>query len=85
MKKAIVISLVLVMLVTGVPILMGMSGMGTCAECGPAVLLASCAAAILVGGVLLLQSRPALRMRFNLALLPGPYYGQALERPPQLV
>ena len=79
------IFLVLVMLVTGVPILMGMSDMGTCDECGPAVLLASCAAAILAGALLLLQSRPAFRLRYNLALLPGPHYGQALERPPQLV
>lgn len=79
------IFLVLVMLVTGIPILMGMSDMGTCDECGPAVLLASCAAAILVGGVLLSESRHAMRVRFNLALLPGRHYWQALERPPQLV
>lgn len=85
MKTALAIIVVLVVVFTGIPILMGLSDMGTCDECGPAVLLASCAAAILVGALLLMQASHASRVRLSLALSPVRRYGQGLERPPQLV
>ena len=67
MKKAL---LVLVVVLTGLPILMGMSGMASCADCGPAVLAgATCAMAILVSGVALLLALFTQRLRSRTAVM----------------
>ena len=85
MKRALFIALVIVVVVTGLPVLVGMAGMAECADCGPGVLLPmTCLVALAgVAAVLpaLLRSRFRLRdRRLRLAL-----FTSAFERPPQLV
>lgn len=85
MKKALVLLLVVVVVLTGLPVVIGMAGMGSCAECGPAVLVgATCTAAVLAAGVILLVALLAERLRrrnesFRLLLRVF-----LLERPPRL-
>ncbi len=75
--------LVLVVVVTGLPIVMGMSAMVTCADCGPAV-LAACAVAILAGGVAVVLALLALRLRSRPQAMRLLLHSFLLERPPRL-
>lgn len=75
--------LVLVVVVTGLPIVMGMSAMAPCADCGPAV-VAACTVAILAAGVAIVLALVALRLgsrRQPMRLLLRSFL---LERPPRL-
>jgi hypothetical protein len=85
MRRAVVIALVIVVVVTGLPVFMGMDGMAFCADCGPGLLGPMiCLAALAAGLALpLLLSRRAGATRYRVLrsrLLP-----HLLERPPQLV
>ena len=85
MKKALVLLLVVVVVLTGLPVVMGMAGMAWCAECGPAVLAGSaCAAAILAAGVTFLVALLALRLRRQDAAFRALLHSYILERPPRL-
>ncbi len=84
MKKTLFIVLVVVVLVTGIPVLVGMSGMATCPDCGPAISVGSmCAMATLAIGVgaLALLTQPMRRRRSVLRLC---LHSFLLERPPRL-
>lgn len=86
MKKAFVILLLVVIVFTGLPILMGMSGMAMCQDCGTAVLMASCTVAILTAGAalaLLVILASLLRSRREPVRLL--LHSFLLERPPRLV
>ena len=85
MRKALIIALVVVVLVTGVPILIGGMSMASCRDCGPATLTGgACTAAILVLVGLFIATLVAFirppRFVCALALV---YAG--LDRPPRLI
>ena len=77
--------LVVVVMVTGMPVVMGMAGMAWCADCGPAVLVGpACVAAILAAGVTLLVALIAERLRRRDEAFRGLLRSFLLERPPRL-
>lgn len=84
-NRALIAVVVIAVVLTGLPLLMGMAGMPACPDCGPALLAGSaCALAILAAGATLLfamigQRLPSLDTVMRLRLHPVP-----LERPPQL-
>jgi len=83
-KKALYVLLVVVVLFTGMPVLVSMSGMATCPDCGPAISMGSmCAMATLAIGVgtlaLLIHSMRRRRDALQLSL-----HSFLLERPPRL-
>lgn len=85
MKKTLVVLLVVVVIVTGLPVLMTMSGMASCSDCGPAVLAgATCAVAILAAGVALLLAVFTQRLRSRTAVARLLLHTFLLERPPRL-
>lgn len=63
MKKALVISLVVIVVVTGLPVLMAMSGMAQCHDCGEAVVSMVCVLAVLAVGVAMLLLLAGVRLR----------------------
>ena len=84
LKKALLVALVVVIVVTGLPILVGMGGMPACHDCGPAVVGPACAAAVLAFSGLFIAAlisliRPRRQLWLSLVV------AQALERPPQLI
>ena len=83
MNKALVVLLVLVVVVTGLPMVMGMSAMAPCADCGPAV-LAACAVAILAAGVAVVLALLAQRLASRRQMMRLLLHAFVLERPPRL-
>lgn len=84
MRRAVVIALVVVVVVTGLPVFMGMDGMAFCADCGPGLLGPMiCLAALAAGLALprLLSRRAGAKYR----VLRSRLLSHLLERPPQLV
>ena len=84
-KRALFVLLVAVVLVTGLPLAMGMGGMAFCADCGPAVLAraAECLPAAVLVALVGLTLAFAGRLRLiELRLLPL-LYATVLERPPR--
>jgi hypothetical protein len=84
MKRLLVVAVVMILVLTGLPLLVGMSGM-TCANCPPALPAAGQCVGVLAGAAavfaLLLSGR--LRSRSS---HPRPWlYALVFERPPQLV
>lgn len=74
--------LVVVVLVTGLPIFMGM---GTCADCSSATLVAAgCAVAILTAGIALVVALVARRLRTQPERVRLLLQSYLLERPPRL-
>ena len=85
-KRALFIALVVVVLMTGLPVLMGMAGMAVCADCGPGVLLPMmCVAATLAGVAAVLPALLRSRFRSRERLLRLALVTSLFERPPQLV
>jgi len=77
---------VVVVVVTGLPVFMGMDGMAFCADCGPGVLVSmTCLATLAVAGLALplLLARWARGSRYR--GLRSRLLAYLLERPPQLV
>ena len=85
MKRALFIALVVVVLMTGLPVLMGMAGMAVCADCGPGVLLPMMCVAALVGAAAVLPALLRSRFRSRERLLRLALVTSVFERPPQLV
>lgn len=84
MKRAVVVVLVVIVLMTGLPVLMNMGGMTLCSECapgliGPLLCLAGLAAASSLFAVRLVMRRFTVRERTARSRL-LPYL---FERPPQ--
>ena len=85
MKKALLVALVVVVVFTGLPVLMGSAGMPACPECGPSIspIAAGCAVAVLIAFTVFI----ALAFR---RLRPRPEWYAALllvlpfDRPPRL-
>lgn len=85
MRKALVVALVLLVVLTGVPLAVGMGGMVTCSDCGPAnlpmtggclVILATALMLVLTSAVTWLR---ALSLVVSDQLVPRP-----LEHPPRV-
>ena len=86
MKKALLIALVVIVVVTGLPVLMGMGGMSSCTDCGPGLPgSAPCLPAILSGMALVLAVMLRWRVRHPSRSLPYWLLVNPFERPPQLV
>ena len=84
-KRALFIALVIVVVVTGLPVLMGMGGMAECADCGPGVLLPMTCLAALAGVAATLPALLRSRLRSRDLFLRLALFTSAFERPPQLV
>ena len=85
MRKALIITLVIVVLVTGLPILVGGMSMGSCRDCGAASIASSaCSAAVVVAfSLFVVMLVDVLRPRRVLCHLELIY--ASLDRPPRLV
>lgn len=86
MRRGIVIVLVVIVLLTGLPVLVSMAGMDACPECGLGILLAvSCLVALAATAVVMAVPTLAGHLRMvDLRLRPS-LFTRLLERPPQLV
>ena len=85
MKRALFVVLVVIVVVTGLPLVMGMGPMTVCPECGPAVVARAtdclpAAVLVLAAGFLLAF---AGRLRLRAARPPAHLFGRVLERPPR--
>lgn len=85
MKRGLLIGLVIIILMTGLPVLMGMAGMAACFDCGPGVLLPMTCLAALVGVAALLPALLRSRLRARERLLRLALVTSVFEPPPQLV
>ena len=83
MKKALLVVLVLVVVLTGIPVIMGHGGMASCPDCGASVMSnAGCAATVpvavaMVVGLLVIRLRRRDDARCGLLL------AFSIERPPR--
>ena len=84
MKRVLLIALVIVVLVTGLPVLMSM-GMSGCADCGPGVLLPMTCLAALAGAAAVFSALLWFRLRRRDRSLRLALFANLLERPPQVV
>lgn len=86
MKKALVVLLLLLVILTGlpVPMAMAMSDMAACQDCGPAVLVGACTLAVLAGVVALALLVLSTRVRSRRDAIPLFLLSFLLERPPRL-
>lgn len=84
-KRALFVGLVIVVLMTGLPVLMGMAGMAGCGDCGPAVMLSMTCVAALAGVAAVLPALLRSRFRSRERLLRLALVTSGFERPPQLV
>lgn len=78
--------LVIVVIVTGLPLLMTMSAMSVCPDCGPALLAggATCALAVLAAGAAMLLVMIGHRLLILDTDTRLRLHAFVLERPPQL-
>jgi hypothetical protein len=84
-RKALIIALVVVMLVTGIPILIGGMSMASCHDCGAAAVAGGpCTAAVLVLFGLFIAMLVALMRRARVMCVLEPVYA-ALDRPPRFI
>lgn len=85
MKKALFVVLIVVVVVTGLPLVMGTPAMAACQDCGPAVAVAqSCTVAVLAAAGGLVLALIALRLRSREEIVRLLLLGSLLERPPRL-
>ncbi len=84
-KRVLVVALVVVVLFTGIPVLVGMSG-AECADCDLGILLAgACVSAVLAATVGVALARGAVLLRLRPDLFAGLLATSGLYRPPRLV
>jgi len=84
-KKALVVLLVLVVVVTGLPIVMGMTAMASCHDCGRAVTVdTACTLAVLATGIALVFALASRQLRSRRQVMLLLLYSFLLERPPRL-
>lgn len=83
-KRVLVVTLVVVVLLTGIPVVMGMP-MVTCSDCDLATMMAnSCILAVLAGLVALALNLLAVRLAVRPPTLAGLVVSSGLDRPPRL-
>ena len=84
-RRALFIALIIVVVMTGLPVLMSMGGMAACDDCGPGVLLPMTCLAALVGAATLLLTLLRSRLRCGDRSLGLALVTSVFERPPQPV
>lgn len=85
MKKALVFLLVVVVVATGLPVILGMSGMASCVDCQPGLAVAfGCTLAVLAAAFALSLVVMSQRLRARRDSMPFLLHSFLLERPPRL-
>ena len=84
-RRALFITLVVIVVVTGLPVLMSMGDMATCDFCAPGVLLPLMCLAALVAPAAVLPALLRAPLRLQERLLRLALIARSFERPPQLV
>lgn len=87
MRRALVIALVVLVIITGLPVLMsadGMDGMAACERCDPGVVGGMTCLAILAGVLVVLAATLRTRLRLRPPGMRSRLLVQFVERPPQL-
>jgi len=83
-KKALIVGLIVLVVVTGIPIIVGMPNMAICQDCGSAALFGQgCGLAVLAVGAILMAMRRR-RLAHCDQSVHFEFHRFALERPPQL-
>ena len=85
MRRLLLVAVVMILVVTGLPLLVGMGGMMECSNCPPAVVTAGQCLAVLAGAATVLALLLGGRLRGRSSLLRPWLYALSFERPPQLV
>ena len=85
MRRALFIALVIIVVVTGLPVLMSMGDMAACDFCAPGVLLALMCLAALVAAAVVLPALLRAPLRLQERLLRLALVASVFERPPQPV
>ena len=86
MRRTLFIALVIIVLVTGLPVLMSMGDMAACDFCGPGVLLRlMCLVALAAGAALLFPELLRTRLHSGKRALWLVLFADFFERPPQPV
>lgn len=83
MRRALVILLVALVLVTGLPVMMGMAGMDLCETCDLGVFRAMTCLAVLAAAALMLPIMIGVRFRTRYQSLRARLLVHLVERPPQ--
>ncbi len=84
-RKAVIIALVLLVVVTGIPLAFGMSSMVACADCGPARLATTGACLIVLAtGLMLVFASMVSWLRVVGAVVSGQLVPRPLEHPPRV-
>lgn len=84
MKRVLLVALVVVVLFTGIPVVMGMPMMA-CADCDLGIMAGICIVAVLTGLVALTLTLLAARLAMRRPLFAGLLTSSGLYRPPRLV
>ena len=85
MRRALFVAVVVIVLVTGLPILMTMGDMAVCDYCGPGVLLPLMCLVALAAPAVLLPELLRTRLRLRRHSLRLALFASLFERPPQPV
>jgi hypothetical protein len=85
MKRLLVVALVMVLVLTGIPLLVGMAGMQGCANCPPALLAAGQCLGVLAGAAAAFALLISGRLRSRSSRLRPWLFALPFDRPPQLV
>src|SRR5947208_2413803 len=85
MKRLLVVALVMVLVLTGIPLLVGMAGMQGCANCPPALAAAGQCLGVLAGVAAALALLLSGRVRSRSSRLRPWPCALPFDRPPQLV
>lgn len=86
MKRLLVVAVVMILVLTGIPLLVGMGGMENCANCPPALLpAAGQCLGVLAGAAAVFALLLSGRLRSRSGRMRPWLYALVFERPPQLV
>lgn len=85
MRRALFIAVVILVLVTGLPVLMSMGDMAACDYCGPGVLLPLMCLVALAAPAMRLPELLRARLRLGRRSLRLALFANPFERPPQPV
>jgi hypothetical protein len=85
MRRLLLVAVVMVLVLTGLPLLVGMGGMATCPNCPPALPAIGQCLAVLAGAAVVLALLLSGRLRSRSHWHRSRLYARLVERPPQLV
>jgi hypothetical protein len=85
MRRLLLVAVVMILVVAGLPLLVGMAGMVTCPQCPPALPAFGQCLAVLAGAAVVLALLLSGRLRSPSNWLRPWLYARLFERPPQLV